>query len=260
MQINFSKYQGAGNDFVIIDNRPGTFPKETELIKKLCDRHFGIGADGLMLLETSKEADFYMRYYNSDGIESTMCGNGGRCITHFAKQIGIIKSSTTNFIGIDGKHTAHFEDLNLINLKMQDVYGVEIGDRYYFLNTGSPHYVCFVKNLQEIDVNNEGRRIRNSFNLKNGGTNVNFVEVINNQIYIRTYERGVESETLACGTGSVASAITFCLHYNKVYPEYTINTLGGKLTITFNKKSDKEFNDIWLKGPATHVFDGSIEI
>ena len=146
MQLLFAKYHGAGNDFVIIDNRSELFPKSTNLIKHLCDRHFGIGADGLMLLETATNADFYMRYYNSDGNESTMCGNGGRCITLFAKNSGLIDSST-RFMGMDGEHTANFESPNMINLKMQDVSGVETGDNFYFINTGSPHYVCFVDDV-----------------------------------------------------------------------------------------------------------------
>lgn len=259
MQLDFSKYQGAGNDFVVIDNRDNTFPKKIDVIKKLCDRHLGIGADGLMLLESSKEADFYMRYYNSDGNESTMCGNGGRCITHFAKKIGLIESST-HFIGIDGEHFANIEDSNLINLKMQDVDGVEVGDNYYFLNTGSPHYVCFVNDVQQVEVDKEGRKIRNSFNLKNGGTNVNFVDLLQDSINVRTFERGVEAETLACGTGSVASAIVYSIYTKKILQEYTIRTQGGSLTIRFEKVSENEYKNIWLKGPATLVFNGVIDI
>ena len=189
MQLNFSKYHGAGNDFVIVDNRLGVFPKGTDLIKHICDRHFGIGADGLMLLEKSANADFYMRYYNSDGNESTMCGNGGRCITLFAKNIGLIESST-HFMGIDGEHEANFESPNTINLKMQDVTEIEKGDNFYFLNTGSPHYVCFVEDVQKVDVLVKGKAIRNSYNLKNGGTNVNFIDFTDDIINIRTFERG----------------------------------------------------------------------
>jgi len=259
MRINFSKYHGAGNDFIIIDNRVATFSKEINLIKHLCDRHFGIGADGLMLLEPSAEADFYMRYFNADGKESTMCGNGGRCITLFAKELGIIESSA-KFIGIDGLHQANIEAGNIINLKMQDVSGIEIGENYYFLNTGSPHYVCFVDNVQAIDVISRGKSIRNSINLNGGGTNVNFVDFSNEMINIRTYERGVESETLACGTGSVASAIAFCRHSNTTRSEYKIQTQGGELLVRFKRINDSEYSDVWLKGPAIHVFDGQIII
>ncbi|NVO10163.1 MAG: diaminopimelate epimerase [Bacteroidales bacterium] len=259
MILSFSKYHGAGNDFVIIDNRSGFFIKRTELIKNLCDRHFGIGADGLMLLETSTKADFHMRYYNSDGNESTMCGNGGRCITLFAHKLGLI-GTNTNFLGIDGEHIANLEDEKIVNLKMQAIKGIEIGSDYYFINTGSPHYVCFVNDVNKVDVNREGKRIRNSFNLVNGGTNVNFVDLSQNLINIRTYERGVESETLACGTGSVASAIAVSHQTKSNKSEYSINTQGGKLTVKFNKINDFEYNEIWLKGPAMHVFDGQIII
>jgi diaminopimelate epimerase len=259
MQLNFSKYHGTGNDFIIIDNRNETFPKETVLIKHLCDRHFGIGADGLMLLEPSAEADFYMRYFNSDGNESTMCGNGGRCIALFAKELGLIESSA-HFMGIDGVHQANIEAGNIINLKMQDITGVEVGKNYYFLNTGSPHYVCFVDDVQKIDVISKGRSIRNSYNLKDGGTNVNFVDLSNGMINIRTYERGVESETLACGTGSVASAIAYYHHSKTFKAEYKIQTQGGELLVKFKRITDSEFNEVWLKGPAVHVFDGHVLI
>lgn len=259
MKLKFSKYHGAGNDFVIIDNRNESFPKSAKLINQLCNRHFGIGADGLMLLESSTDADFHMRYYNSDGNESTMCGNGGRCITLYAKNIGLIKS-TTHFIGIDGKHEANINAENIINLKMQNVSEVEIGNDYYFLNTGSPHFVKFVDDVQEIDVFNQGKQIRNSFNLKGGGTNVNFIDYNNGIINIRTFERGVENETLACGTGTVASTIAYYLKTKDFKPEYSIQTQGGTLFVKFNKLSDNSFTEIWLKGPAVHIFDGEIDI
>jgi diaminopimelate epimerase len=259
MQVKFSKYQGAGNDFIIIDNRIESFPKELLLIKKLCDRHFGIGADGLMLLESHDTADFYMRYFNSDGNESTMCGNGGRCITYFAQKTGIIESSA-HFLGIDGEHMSLIEENGLVNLKMQDVDTVEVGNGYYFINTGSPHYVSFVDDVNLIDVNLSGNTIRNSFNLKNGGTNVNFVDFSSDKIHVRTYERGVESETLACGTGSVATAIALNFKLHEVKTEYKIITLGGELTIKFDKIGNNVYKNIWLRGPATHVFDGIISI
>lgn len=259
MTQKFSKYHGAGNDFIIVDNRSNLFPKSTELIKHLCDRHFGIGADGLMLLETVANADFYMRYFNSDGNESTMCGNGGRCIALFAKNIGLIDSSA-HFIGIDGEHTANFESNNTINLKMQDISGVDIGDGYYFINTGSPHYISFVNDVEKIDVIAQGKIIRNSFNLKNGGTNVNFVDFSNDRINLRTFERGVESETQACGTGAVATTIAYYLHTKNLKPEYRVQVLGGELFVKFKSLSDSNYEDIWLKGPATHVFDGQITI
>lgn len=259
MLINFSKYHGAGNDFVIIDNRSGLFPKSIALIKHLCNRHFGIGADGLMLLENAPNADYYMRYYNSDGNESTMCGNGGRCITLFAKNIGIIDSST-HFIGIDGEHLANFESESIINLKMQDVSGIEKVNNAYFVNTGSPHYVCLVDDVQKADVMKEGKAIRNSFNLKNGGTNVNFIDFTDELINIRTFERGVESETQACGTGTVAAVIAYYTHTKKLKAEYEVNAPGGKLFVRFKQTDNSHFQDIWLRGPAIHVFDGHINI
>lgn len=259
MKINFSKYHGAGNDFVIIDNRSALFPISTELIKTLCNRHFGIGADGLMLLENTTKADFYMRYFNSDGNESTMCGNGGRCITLFAKNKGIIGASS-RFLGVDGEHESNFDSDGIINLKMQNVSGIEIGDDYYFLNTGSPHYVKFVNDVQKVDVLNQGKQIRNSFNLQNGGTNVNFVEFNDKTINIRTFERGVEDETLACGTGTVASTIAYYIHTKRFEPEYRIQTQGGLLYVKFEVINDSNFSNIWLKGSAMHVFDGEIEI
>lgn len=259
MKISFSKYHGAGNDFVIIDSRNIQFPKETEVIKHLCDRHFGIGADGLMLLENSSSHDFYMRYFNSNGNESTMCGNGGRCITLFAHNIGLINEST-NFMGVDGEHSSIIENDGLINLKMQDVKGIDKGENYYFLNTGSPHYVSFVDDVHRIDVAIEGKRIRHTFNSNNGGTNVNYVDITKNKINIRTFERGVEAETLACGTGSVASAIAYAVHFNDFKSEYLVKTLGGELRVRFNRVNELDFDNIWLKGPAVHVFDGQIII
>jgi len=259
MKISFSKYHGAGNDFIIVDNRNKQFPEETEVVKHLCDRHFGIGADGLMLLENSSSHDFYMRYFNSDGNESTMCGNGGRCITLYALNIGIIKGSA-RFMGVDGEHLSSIEENGLINLKMQDVKGIGKGEDYYFLNTGSPHYVCFVDDVQKVNVDSIGRSIRNSFNLDQGGTNVNFVDHKSNRINVRTFERGVEAETLACGTGSVASSIAYSIHYNDSKTEYLVNTLGGELCIKFNRINEFEYNNVWLKGPAIHVFDGQVFI
>lgn len=259
MLLKFSKYHGTGNDFVIIDNREGSFPKSTKLINHLCNRHFGIGADGLMLLEKAPKADFQMLYYNSDGNESTMCGNGGRCITLFAKKLGVIES-TAFFMGIDGEHVAHINSKNIVTLKMQNVTGVEIGEKYYFLNTGSPHYVQIVDDVQKVDVFNQGKQIRNSFNLQNGGTNVNFIDYNSDIINIRTFERGVENETLACGTGTVASTIVYYLKTKIIKPEYSIQTQGGLLSVKFSPINDSTYEDIWLKGPAVHVFDGHIAI
>ncbi len=255
MRIQFSKYHGAGNDFIIIDNRKNQFSPETSLINKLCHRQFGIGADGLMLLELDPYSDFKMRYFNSDGKESTMCGNGGRCIVLFAKSLGIINTQT-NFNGVDGLHNATIVDKNTVNLKMKDVDNIEHDDDFYLLNSGSPHYVTFVKDVDKIDVGTEGRLIRQSVLAESGGVNVNFVQITSGGIKIRTYERGVEGETLACGTGAVASAIATNHWLEEQKNDYQINARGGILNVSFIKSDDEKYTNIWLKGPAMHVFDG----
>jgi diaminopimelate epimerase len=255
MRIPFSKYHGAGNDFIIIDNRKNQFSPETSLINKLCHRQFGIGADGLMLLEQNPDSDFKMRFFNSDGKESTMCGNGGRCIVLFAKSLGIINDQT-RFIGVDGLHHATIVDENTVNLKMKDVDNIEHDDDFYLINSGSPHYVTFVKDIDSIDVTLEGRLIRQSILTDSGGVNVNFVQITSDGIKIRTYERGVEGETLACGTGAVASAIATNHWLEDQKKDYQINARGGILYVSFIKSNDEKYTNIWLKGPAIHVFDG----
>jgi diaminopimelate epimerase len=258
MTFNFYKYQGAGNDFILIDNRKELVSKEnSELIHKLCDRRFGIGADGLMLLQEKEGYDFEMVYFNSDGNEGTMCGNGGRCIVAFAHHLGLVDEKTS-FWAIDGEHSADVLNAEYINLKMSDVKSVEINEDYFFLDTGSPHYVAFVKGIEEMDVFNLGREIRNNDRFKSEGTNVNFVEEINNRLMVRTYERGVENETLACGTGITASAIAASIHTGKVKEEYDIKALGGDLKVRYEKNGNS-FINIWLEGPAVQVFKGIIE-
>jgi len=261
MQIEFSKYQGTGNDFVLIDNRNGIIsPDNIKLIEQLCHRRFGIGADGLMLLEDAKGYDFRMRYFNSDGKEASMCGNGGRCIVAFAYHLGIIKNETT-FIAVDGEHEAKVEDKNdfvQISLKMINVSGIEkIGDSF-FMNTGSPHFVKFIQNHDDFDTYSNGKAIRYNDRFATDGTNVNFVSFKNNEIQVSTYERGVEDETYSCGTGVVASAISAGAIKNS--NSFKINTKGGKLAVHFNKIDSQNINDIWLIGPATKVFSGSLNI
>lgn len=256
--LHFFKYQGAGNDFILIDNREHTFNPTTDLVKRLCDRHFGIGADGLILLETQSNLP-YMRYFNCDGNESTMCGNGGRCFAAFARKIGLATDQSFDFYGIDGLHTATFRDKTIM-LKMIDVPSIELIDDSYFINTGSPHYVAMVRDVNSVDVDREGRLIRQSVNFNNGGTNVNFIqEICPGKIKIRTYERGVEAETLACGTGATASAIAYSHYFEINQNPIEVEVPGGLLKVYFDQVDEKYLN-VWLEGPAQEVFEGKINI
>lgn len=283
MTIHAYKYQGAGNDFVILDNRDNSCNLTPEQIKLLCDRRFGIGADGMMLLGQSNEFDFSMRYFNADGYEGSMCGNGGRCLVAFAAHRGIKKF---DFIAIDGFHTAQVLEYTphrcIVKLKMKDLEACgKYSDNAYFLNTGSPHYVEFVDDVANYPVDEKGKYWRYHKDFE-GGTNVNFVELKDNCINVRTYERGVEAETYACGTGVTASSIASYLYcQNKGFTEkqqvaicpqedkceeaelvrYDIHALGDDLQVNFKyNKSSKTFSDVYLTGPATFVFECDIEI
>ncbi len=259
MQLQCYKYQGTGNDFVLIDNREKTISLTTEQIKWLCDRRFGIGADGLMLLELEPGIDFKMVYFNSDGNESSMCGNGGRCITAFAKYLGIV-TTHAKFLAIDGIHEAKIDN-SWVSLKMNDVREVEAGDGYFYLNTGSPHYVKFVNGIENFDVFTEGKKIRNNDRFVFEGTNVNFIEKKDNELFVRTYERGVEDETLSCGTGVTAAALVAALKgVSTDKNNCSIKTLGGYLNVKFDKVLENTFYNIWLEGPATFVFKTTIEV
>lgn len=258
MQLNFYKYQGTGNDFVILDNRDGRYNAlTTAQVKFLCDRRFGIGADGLMLLNSHPDFDFEMKYYNADGGESTMCGNGGRCLVKFAYDLGIIKT-TYRFLAIDGPHDASVGLDGIVSLKMVDVDGYEKRNGHYVLNTGSPHFVTFSNDVMREDVARKGREIRYSDTYKAEGINVNFVEQTgdSDKIIVRTYERGVEDETYSCGTGVTAAALV-CYHNDNGFNRVEIKTLGGPLSVDYDKVGHS-FKNIWLNGPAQRVFEGTI--
>ncbi len=260
MEIKFTKYHGTGNDFILIDNRTKEYSNiNRKKIAQMCHRRFGVGADGLMLLETLKDYDFKMVYYNSDGYTSSMCGNGGRCITAFAKHCGLITTSA-KFMAIDGEHLAYIDEADNVDLKMIDVSKIEQYEEDFILNTGSPHYVTFVKDLAKLKVNLFGRKIRYSNKFKKEGINVNFIEAIGNVLHVRTYERGVEDETFSCGTGVVASALVTSNKYFDSKNEIKISTKGGELKVVFEKLSDNNFKNIWLKGPAVKVFEGTFKI
>lgn len=254
MEIQFYKYHGTGNDFVLIDNRQLNFPKEdVELIARICKRRFGVGADGLILLEKHELLDFTMVYYNSDGNLSTMCGNGGRCLVHFAKFLGII-STEARFMAIDGPHYASITD-DEVSLQMKDVEEIQIKEDYVFVDTGSPHHVEIVFDLKNYNVKEEGRQRR--FNVYGDeGSNINFVSPKSSDIFsVRTYERGVEDETLSCGTGVTAVALAMFASGKAAATEITLETPGGNLNVKF-EKVENGFKNIFLIGPAVQVYKG----
>lgn len=256
LNIPFFKYQGTGNDFVMIDNRQLIFKNDTKLIKKLCNRKFGIGADGLICLENSDNVDFKMVYYNADGNESSMCGNGGRCIVAFAKYLGIIETECT-FEAIDGRHEAKVNSKMQVELKMSDVQDIKLHSQDLIINTGSPHYIKFVENPSAVEVSKSGAEIRYSEPFKNEGINVNFAKIDADKIDMRTYERGVEDETLSCGTG--VTAVALAAHHNQLITGQSIDikTQGGSLKVKFDK-SQSGYENIWLIGPTELVFKGEI--
>ena len=261
MTIPFFKYQGAGNDFILIDQRTRTFltRQDNARVAALCDRRFGIGADGLMLLQEAEGADFEMIYFNADGGVSTLCGNGSRCIAAFARRLGIIDRHCT-FLAADGPHEAVIRpETGWVELKMNDVRQVETTEGAVILNTGSPHYVVFVDNLNEMDINASGRSVRYSDRFSREGINVNFAELSDNGLNVATYERGVESETLSCGTGVTAAALARYVRHPDGQPATVrISTKGGNLEVRFRPENGG-FTDIWLCGPATFVFEGRID-
>jgi diaminopimelate epimerase len=261
LKLPFYKYQGAGNDFVLIDQRHRHYLKRADqaTIEKLCDRRFGIGADGLMLLQKHPKYDFEMIYFNADGRESSMCGNGGRCITAFAHHLGMI-GDKCQFLAIDGEHAAIVKDNgDWIELQMIDVPKVEKGEGFYVLNTGSPHFVQFVPQIEGLKVFEEGRKVRYSERFAKEGINVNFTVALSQSIEVATYERGVEDETLACGTGVTAAAIAYYLENpSKTRTIVPIQAKGGKMEVRFEPNERGGFENIWLCGPAKRVFAGTI--
>lgn len=261
-KIDFFKMQGAGNDFVVIDNRSGVFSALPVCdIAHLCDRRFGVGADGLLLLSMSDEYAFRMEYFNQDGSRASFCGNGARCICLFAVTIGAVSGSDFTFIADDGSHKAHVDVSNgLVDLTMKDVVSVsQQGDDAFVLNTGVPHYVRFVDDVDAVDIMGAAPSIRYSDAYKPDGVNVNFATITSpGHIKIRTYERGVEGETLACGTGITAAAIsTYCkTGCDRVY----VSARGGDLKVAFRANAGGSFSDVLLSGPAHIVFEGRTKL
>lgn len=261
MRIYFHKYQGTGNDFIILDNRNKEYSSLTDKqIKELCDRKFSIGADGLILLNTKEGFDFEMKYYNADGREGTMCGNGGRCLVKFAHHLGHNKS-VYKFIASDGEHEAEIAADGIVSLKMQDVPAIREKHGDFIVDTGSPHYVKMVIDVMGIDVYKKGKDIRYSKDFEEEGINVNFVEQASevDRIIVRTYERGVEDETLSCGTGVTAAALV-CYHNDNGFNRVEVKTLGGELSVEYDRIDESGFENIWLCGPAERVFEGNISI
>lgn len=259
MKLNFLKYQGTGNDFVMVDAWNDVMVLSNDQVAFLCDRRFGVGADGLMIIRRHPELDFEMIYYNADGAPGSMCGNGGRCIVRYAFDQGYI-GKETRFMASDGPHEALVIDPLTVSLKMAEVQQVEERGKDLFLNTGSPHYIRFAEHADLLNIEEEGRKIRYNDEFREKGTNVNFVEQRGTELFVRTYERGVEAETLSCGTGVTASALAMA-YVNKTEGSSStgIITPGGQLKIKYNYK-DNRFTDIWLEGPATFVYKGTIEI
>ena len=256
--LHFEKYHGTGNDFILVDNRAGHVMLTEAQVAALCHRHFGIGADGLILLESSPDAAFRMVYFNSDGRLSTMCGNGGRCLVAFGKSLGLVEGATVTFMAIDGPHTATIDGEGIVALGMKNVEKVEHLDGYALLDTGSPHFVQWVESVADRDVCNEGRSIRHWDEFEPDGINVNFVEVGQDGLTVRTYERGVEDETMSCGTGVCAAAIASTGEEVGAFA-IPVRTPGGRLQVTFVKDTPASAVEVVLSGPAAFVFSGEVD-
>lgn len=259
-QVKFHKYHGTGNDFILVDNRKNEYFLTQEQIQRICERRFGIGADGLMLLNDKPGYDFEMKYYNADGKEGSMCGNGGRCMIKFVYHLGVHREQY-KFLAVDGPHEAEIDIDGIVSLKMKDVRTIKKFHNDYILDTGSPHYIKMVNHVMEYDVYKKGYEIRHSKEFEDEGINVNFVELTDepDKIIVRTYERGVEDETLSCGTGVTAAALV-CYHNENGFNEVEVKTLGGILSVEFDKTDESRYENIWLCGPAEKVFEGTIEM
>lgn len=254
-ELRFYKYQGTGNDFVMIDNRNKVFDaRQSDLITRLCHRKYGVGADGLILINTYSGYDFEMVYFNADATPA-MCGNGSRCAVHLAHRLGIIGEQTT-FMAEDGAHDA-FIRKGQIHIGMADVNEVQVLDDGYFLNTGTRHFVRIVQNLAEFDVVGEGKKIRYDERFTPLGTNANFTEIINGIVHMRIYEKGVEDETLSSGTGVTAVALALAKARNLKSP-VTVNTRGGQLAVSFDRRDEDTFTNVYMIGPAEMVFEGTV--
>ncbi len=258
MTLSFYKYQGAGNDFIVLDGRSHLPQLSSEQIAALCHRRMGIGADGLMILLSHPEFDFEMRYYNADGREGSLCGNGGRCLTRFAYDMGMNKKEF-RFLATDGLHEARIADNGWVHLHMLPVNAIECRGTDAVLHTGSPHYIRQVDDIEHFPVVEEGKKIRYNKEFSSAGINVNFVQRLPEGLWVRTYERGVEDETLSCGTGVTAAALA-CAGPGREKQHTTIFTRGGELAVNFTRTGEGSFDDIWLCGPAERVFNGTIEL
>jgi diaminopimelate epimerase len=253
--LDFSKYHGTGNDFIVLDNRKGQVDfLSQELRALLCHRRFGVGADGIIYLENN-ENGLYMRYFNADGNIGSLCGNGSRCFVQYCLELGIWNDE--GFYAADGHHKARLMAEQRIAIGFSDAGLPEQHDADWYLNTGSPHVVRQVQDLEHIDVIGEGKTIRHARRYQPGGTNANFIEQKQGHLSIRTFERGVEDETLSCGTGAVASALVWAsVHQSTGKNLQPLDTRGGKLEVGFTFNGN-EFHDIWLIGPAVHIMDGT---
>ncbi|MBX7050836.1 MAG: diaminopimelate epimerase [Flavobacteriales bacterium] len=256
MHLRFRKYQGTGNDFVMIDNRDGLVKLTPDQIIHICDRKFGIGSDGVILLQRAEGVDFEMNFYNPDASQS-FCGNGSRCVVLFAHDLGLVNNSGT-FRAIDGIHEFSLND-DSIAIHMKDIEGISMDGDAYVINTGSPHYISYMRELDQLDILPEARKVRYHEKYKPGGINVNYIEEHGDGIQMRTYERGVEDETLSCGTGVTAAALSFA-YRNPGRKSVNVTTRGGSLMVTYTQHDPERFSNIWLSGPAEFVFSGEINL